>query len=84
MIKATKEELFVKRAMIGWAVNDWLTLQAGRIKNPLYTKPMVWDKDLTWDGVSWKTKYKMSKQTTISTTGGVNTVTGDDTQTQVL
>jgi hypothetical protein len=42
---------------------------------------MVWDKDLTWDGVSWKTKYKMSKQTTISTTGGVNTVTGDDTQT---
>ena len=35
---------------------------------------MVWDKDLTWDGVSWKTKYKMSKQTTISTTGGVNTV----------
>ena len=45
---------------------------------------MVWDKDLTWDGVSWKTKYKMSKQTTISTTGGVNTVTGDDTQTSMF
>ena len=82
--QGNKEELFVKRAMIGWAVNDWLTLQAGRIKNPLYTKPMVWDKDLTWDGISWKTKYKMSKQTTISTTGGVNTVTGDDTQTRIL
>ena len=82
--QGNKEELFVKRAMIGWAVNDWLTLQAGRIKNPLYTKPMVWDKDLTWDGASWKTKYKMSKQTTISTTGGVNTVTGDDTQTSSL
>jgi hypothetical protein len=82
--QGNKEELFVKRAMIGWAVNDWLTLQAGRIKNPLYTKPMIWDKDLTWDGVSWKTKYKMSKQTTISTTGGVNTVTGDDTQTSMF
>ena len=54
------------------------------LKIPLYTKPMVWDKDLTWDGISWKTKYKMSKQTTISTTGGVNTVTGDDTQTSML
>ena len=41
---------------------------------------MIWDKDLTWDGVSWKTKYKMSKQTSISTTGGVNTMQGDDTQ----
>ena len=66
--------------MIGWNLTDWLTLQAGRIKNPLYTKPMVWDKDLTWDGASWKTKYKMSKQTTISTTGGVNTMQGDDKQ----
>ena len=75
-----KQQLFVKRAMLGWKPIDWLTLQAGRIKNPLYTKPMVWDKDLTWDGASWKTKYKMSKQTTISTTGGVNTMTGDDTQ----
>ena len=76
----SKEEIFVKRAMVGWKPTDWLTLQAGRIKNPLYTKPMVWDKDLTWDGASWKTKYKMSKQTTISTTGGVNTMQGDDTQ----
>ncbi len=75
-----KEEIFVKRAMLGWKPTDWLTLQAGRIKNPLYTKPMVWDKDLTWDGASWLTKYKMSKQTTISTTGGVNTMQGDDTQ----
>ena len=75
-----KENLFVKRAMLGWKPTDWLTLQAGRIKNPLYTKPMVWDKDLTWDGASWKTKYKMSKQTTISTTGGFNTMQGDDKQ----
>ena len=82
--QGNKDELFIKRAMIGWTPTEWLTLQAGRIKNPLYTKPMIWDKDLTWDGISWKTKYKMSKQTTISTTGGVNTVTGDDTQTRMF
>ena len=73
-----KEELFVKRAMLGWAPTDWLTLQAGRITNPLYTKPMIWDKDLTWDGASWKTKYKMNNQTTILTTGGVSTLQDDD------
>ncbi len=78
--QGNKNELFVKRAMIGWTPTDWLTLQAGRIKNPLYTKPMIWDKDLTWDGASWRTKYKMSNQTTISTTGGVNTMQGDDKQ----
>ncbi len=33
---------------------------------------------------SWKTKYKMSKQTTISTTGGVNTMQGDDKQVQMV
>ena len=37
----SKEELFVKRAMVGWAPTDWLKLQAGRIKNPLYTKSMI-------------------------------------------
>ncbi len=44
--------------MIGWTPTDWLTLQAGRIKNPLYTKPMIWDKDLTWDGVHGKLNIK--------------------------
>ena len=32
--QGNKNELFVKRAMIGWNLTDWLTLQAGRIKNP--------------------------------------------------
>ncbi len=54
-----KETLFVKRAMVGFKATDWLTLEAGRMDNPLYTTPMVWDADLTWEGVAEKFKYKM-------------------------
>lgn len=53
-----KETLFVKTAMIGWTATDWLTLEAGRMKNPLYTTPMVWDGDLTFEGLTEKVKFK--------------------------
>jgi polyhydroxyalkanoate synthesis regulator phasin len=55
---AFKEGLYVKRAMLGWKATDWLSLEAGRIANPLYTTPMVWDADLTFDGATAKAKFK--------------------------
>ena len=54
-----KETLFVKRAMIGWKATDWLTLEAGRMNNPLYTTPMVWDADLNFEGLAEKVNYKV-------------------------
>lgn len=56
-----KEALFVKTAMIGWTATDWLTLEAGRMKNPLYTTPMVWDGDLTFEGLTEKVKFKAGR-----------------------
>lgn len=53
-----KEDILVKRAMVGWKATDWLTLEAGRIANPLYTTPMVWDGDLTFEGLAEKVKFK--------------------------
>jgi len=55
-----KEALYIKRAMVGFKATDWLTLEAGRMENPLYTTPMVWDADLTWEGLSEKAKYKVN------------------------
>lgn len=55
----TKEALFVKRAMLGWNVTDWLAVEAGRVANPLYTTSMVWDSDLTFEGLVEKVKYKV-------------------------
>ncbi len=53
-----KETLFVKRAMVGWNATEWLSLEAGRMDNPLYTTPMVWDADLTFEGLTEKVKFK--------------------------
>jgi polyhydroxyalkanoate synthesis regulator phasin len=53
----TKEALYVKTAMVGWNATDWLTLEAGRVKNPLYTTQMVWDGDLTFDGLVEKVSF---------------------------
>jgi len=52
-----KETLFVKRAMLGWNVTDWLAVEAGRIANPLYTTSMVWDGDLTVEGLAEKANF---------------------------
>ena len=55
----TKEALLVKRAMVGWNATDWLTLEAGRLANPLYTTSMVWDGDLTVEGLAEKANFKL-------------------------
>ena len=55
-----KEALFVKRAMVGFKATDWLTLEAGRMNNPLYTSPMVWDPDLNFEGLAEKVTYKIN------------------------
>jgi hypothetical protein len=53
-----KEALYLKRAMIGFKATDWLTLEAGRMANPLYTTPMVWDADLNVEGLAEKASFK--------------------------
>ena len=55
---ATKETLYVKRAMLGYKPTEWLSVEAGRIDNPLYTTPMVWDADLQMEGLAEKAKFK--------------------------
>jgi len=55
---AAKDSLFVKRAMFGYKATDWLTLEAGRMDNPLYTTSMVWDADLVVQGFTEKAKFK--------------------------
>jgi polyhydroxyalkanoate synthesis regulator phasin len=54
---APKETLYVKRAMVGYKATDWLSVEAGRIANPLYTTELVWDRDLTHDGAAARVNY---------------------------
>ena len=58
----TKSALYVKRAMFGYNVTDWLAVEAGRMKNPLYmVNAMVFDHDIVFDGVQEKLKYKLGE-----------------------
>ena len=52
-----KEGIYLKRAMLGFNATNWLTLEAGRMNNPLYTTPMVWDADYQVSGFQEKVKF---------------------------
>jgi len=54
-----KESIYLKRAMLGWTPTDWLTVEAGRMNNPLYTTPMVWDGDYAVSGFQEKVKFNV-------------------------
>jgi hypothetical protein len=57
-----KSALYVKRAMIGWNVTPWLSVEAGRMKNPLYmVNSMVFDHDIVMEGAQEKLNYKIGE-----------------------
>jgi len=47
----------VGQAYIGWRAGDWMDITAGKMPNPLYTTPMVWDTDLNPEGLAERFKY---------------------------
>jgi polyhydroxyalkanoate synthesis regulator phasin len=54
-----KEGIYLKRAMLGWNATSWLTIEAGRMNNPLYTTAMVWDADYQVSGFQEKVKFNV-------------------------
>jgi polyhydroxyalkanoate synthesis regulator phasin len=64
-----KETIYLKRAMLGWKATDWLTLEGGRTKNPLYTTQMMWDPDYTTSGLTEKLSYKQGNLDLFATLG---------------
>ena len=45
--KANNYSLYVGQAYLGWRPASWLDVSFGRVPQPLYTTPMVWDSDFT-------------------------------------
>ena len=57
-----KSGIYIKRAMLGWNVTPWLSVEAGRMKNPLYmVNAMVFDHDIVFEGVQEKLNYKVGE-----------------------
>jgi len=47
------------QAYVGGRVGDWLDISVGKMPNPLYTTPMVWDGDLSPEGLVERFKYRV-------------------------
>ena len=50
----------VGQAYMGWRATPWLTLQAGKMPNPVYTTPMVWDPDINPEGIAERFNFPVN------------------------
>jgi hypothetical protein len=55
--KANNYSLYLGQAYLGWRPTSWLELLVGRVAQPLYTTPMVWDSDYCPEGAVEKFNY---------------------------
>jgi hypothetical protein len=60
----------VAQVFVGWRATDWLTLQAGKGPNQLFTTPMVWDPDISPEGFTERFNYKVNDSFTAFATFG--------------
>lgn len=44
--------IYINKVFLGWKPTNWLTLIAGKQENPLYTTDLVWDPDITPQGLT--------------------------------
>jgi putative porin len=66
----TNDAIAVGLAFIGWKPTDWAQVIAGRQSNPLYTTSMVWDPDITPEGLTEKFNFKLSDNATLFAVAG--------------
>ncbi|HEV8543062.1 MAG TPA: putative porin, partial [Verrucomicrobiae bacterium] len=59
----------IGQVYLGWRGLDWLDITAGKMANPLFTTPMVWDSDLNPEGLSEKLKYTVGEADLFATLG---------------
>lgn len=55
----TSDGINVGQAYVGWRPVSWLDLTVGRMPNPIYTTPMIWDSDIQPEGASEKLKWTL-------------------------
>ena len=49
----------IGQAYLGWRPADWFEMTVGKMPNPLYITPMVWDSDINPEGAVEKIKYSV-------------------------
>ena len=59
----------VGQVYLGWRPWSWLDITVGKMPNPLFTTPMVWDTDLNPEGAAEKFKYTIGEADFFATFG---------------
>ena len=59
----------IGQAYLGWRAADWLELTVGKMPNPLYVTPMIWDSDINPEGVAEKFKHTLGDVDLFATFG---------------
>jgi len=67
--KANNYSLFIGLAYLGWRPTPWLDVSIGRVPQPFYTTPMVWDSDYTPEGAVEKLKFTVGQADLFATFG---------------
>jgi hypothetical protein len=55
-----QDGLVFGQAYVGWRATPWFTVQAGKMANPLFTTPMVWDPDINPEGIAERINYPVN------------------------
>ncbi len=61
--------LYVGQIYLGWHPGNNLDFTLGRMPNPLYTTPMVWDSDINPEGAAERFKYTVGEADFFATFG---------------
>jgi hypothetical protein len=59
----------VGQAYVGWRLGQWFDMTLGKMPNPLYTTPMVWDSDLNPEGAAERFNYTVGQADFFATFG---------------
>jgi hypothetical protein len=51
----------VGQAFLGWRGFDWVNITAGKMANPMFTTPMVWDTDFNPEGLAERFTYTVGQ-----------------------
>jgi hypothetical protein len=65
----TSDGINLGQAYLGWRPTDWLDITVGRMPNPLYTTPLIWDTDIAPEGAVEKFKYNFGDIDVFATFG---------------
>ncbi|HVY08365.1 MAG TPA: putative porin [Burkholderiales bacterium] len=66
----TNDVVSVGLVYLGWKPTNWLQIVGGRQPNPMFTTPMVWDPDISPEGLSEKLNFNLTDNFSLFGTGG--------------